>query len=428
MKLRRMIQTTGLLLLGSTVTAAYGQVTPPDTEWFTRFSQCDAEFFKTLQQQAPLFRQVAPLEKQGEYTRFKMPGPNSPKKEQLMFTQPLKLGDIELIGYRNEIDDLERLGIYYFWGFITRGTVKEVAEKIHPFVYENQRFRQDGESFVRSEIRIGSRWTPSKSTSNTPPGLSRVERVFLVEPSHEDPNAVFISCSIQGGIEKSLLEETRPDLGPSEYVVKPPLPPFTELPVPAKVLSTINAATHNLHSDWWKPKFKQLRYVVINQLEDGTGSVTIDQKITVTDDKMLVERYDPPSGTKVLARSLDMIGSLLNLKQESFFANHTQYVTTDVTLNLPHDIKIPGAKTEIKYRQEHFPDATPAYSVPITCQTIKTFPAQELNLSLTGNAVELTCTQGEHKFPFLFLDDLGIGMYFDLKDKKSKLVKIEIKK
>lgn len=423
MKLLKIIKCPGvLLLLASTFSAAYGQVMPPNTEWFTQFSQCDAQFFKTLQEQALLFRQAAPLEKQGEYARFKMTGSDGSLQEQIKFTQPITLGNIQLTGYRSDNSNLGPLGVYHFWGFITRGTVGDVAEKIRPFMFDNQRLRQDGKNFVRSEIKVGAYWTPNYSTSNTPPGLSRVERVFLIELLPEDPDSVFISCSIQGGVDAKLLKEIRPDIPASEQVVVPPPPPsFTELRVPEKIIPAVTQAAESMEADWWRPSFKKLRYTLISKNPETQKSHKSEVHLEATGNQILSNTYGR-SNSIPLSRSLTMLGGLVDLKQEYPLLG-LQIVLTDITLRLPPKLK-KDALLEIESQNQVsvFPKPPQTVTYKKSCRVEETIPATDIDPQLSGNAIKISCSPEK----LIILEKLGVVINFDRDDPNQQIGKFEI--
>ncbi|NHQ92201.1 hypothetical protein [Janthinobacterium lividum] len=120
--------------------------------------------------------------------------------------------------------------------------------------------RADDGAYVRSEVRLpGGSWQPFASASDVGAGRDKVERVFLIEPDGELDGVVRVGCSLQGGVDTSLLREARPDIDASEY----PPPPnaadaFDSAPLPSQVLAAAQAAL--AAAPVWQPRFKTLHF------------------------------------------------------------------------------------------------------------------------------------------------------------------------
>lgn len=200
-------------------------------------SLCDATVFQTIKKYESVFRDHGPLESRGNIAYWKVTDRTADDKNVVIFDKALE-SNVSLIGYFDEITDLEAMGQYYSWGFLVKGSPDTTAAAIKPLVSGGSRFRRDGEVFVRSEIRDialpnGSWIASDKLSSGTIPKSHTIERVFLVEPAGDKyPGISRVGCSLQGNIPIEILASERPDIepkvpSPSSTVIKnEATPPF----------------------------------------------------------------------------------------------------------------------------------------------------------------------------------------------------------
>jgi len=181
-------------------------------------SLCDAAVFQMLKQHESTFRNHGPVESRGNIAYWKVVDRTNDDKNVVIFNKAIE-GKVNLIGYFDEITDLEAMGRYYSWGFLASGSPDTIAAAIRPLVSDSVRFQRDGDVFVRSEI-LDTTTFPSRNwmkndnpTSGTVPKNHMIERVFLVEPAGEKYRGITrIGCSLQGNIPVKILASTRPDI------------------------------------------------------------------------------------------------------------------------------------------------------------------------------------------------------------------------
>ena len=192
---------------------------PPSSEALIQhLSSCDATFFRAMKQESSVLENRGTLVQKGEIAYWKVPDRKVDENSVLMFSTPID-GKVQLLGYFDDIVDLESMGLYYSWGFLASGSPETIAKIIKPVVVDGNRLRRDGEIFVRSEIRnvavSNGEWIKNDGlSSGTIPKNNTVERVFLLEEAGEKyPGVTRITCSLQGSVSAQLLTSERPDIG-----------------------------------------------------------------------------------------------------------------------------------------------------------------------------------------------------------------------
>lgn len=190
-------------------------------------SLCDATLFRTIKKYESVFRNHGPVESRGDIAYWKVLDRTVDNKNVVIFDKAID-SNVSLIGYFDDVTDLEEMGQYYSWGFLVKGSPESASAAIRPLISDSSRFRRDGEVFVRSEIRDialpnGSWIKNDKLSSGTIPKSNTIERVFLVEPAGDKyPGISRVGCSLQGTIPAEILASERPDIE-----VKLPLPSST---------------------------------------------------------------------------------------------------------------------------------------------------------------------------------------------------------
>ncbi len=122
-----------------------------------------------------------------------------PAKSMVRFHEPLKVGDLELVGFFDDIVDVNAKTSLLSWGFLVRSSVRDAATKLRPYVWDSDRLRLDGSVYVRSEVWSEQHpeldWQKVATEAGEPkPGT--IERVFLIEPSGDVPGLVRLGCSL----------------------------------------------------------------------------------------------------------------------------------------------------------------------------------------------------------------------------------------
>jgi hypothetical protein len=181
-----------------------------------QLSSCDAKFFRAIKENDSNLRSVAPIAYRGEIAFWIVPDRKVDEKSMVMFSAPID-GKVKLIGYTDDIVDLDSMGMYYSWGFLASGSPESLAKAIKPMIDDGNRLRKDGDVYVRSEIRsaaAGSTWEKNDNLAGgAVPRKGTIERVFLLEDAGDKyPGVTRISCSLQGSVTPQLLATERPDI------------------------------------------------------------------------------------------------------------------------------------------------------------------------------------------------------------------------
>jgi len=183
----------------------------------TDLSFCDARFFQTMKKIGTSLQKFGKVESRGNIAYWIVADREDDGKNIMTFSEPIE-GKIPLLGYFDEIVDLQSMGHYYSWGVLAKGNPDSILEIIKPLVNDSGRLRRDGDVIVRSEIRDTSspsaNWTKNDElTSGIIPKKNTAERVFLVEAAGEKyPGFTRIGCSLQGNVSAEMLWTERPDI------------------------------------------------------------------------------------------------------------------------------------------------------------------------------------------------------------------------
>lgn len=190
---------------------------PSSENLIKQLSACNATFFRAMKQESSILETRGALEQKGDIAYWKVPDRKVDENSVLIFSTPID-GNVKLIGYFDDIVNLESMGLYYSWGFLAKGSPESIAKIVKPIIIDGNRMRRDGDVFVRSEIRdtaaINGEWIKNDGlTSGTIPKNNTVERVFLLEEAGEGyPGVTRITCSLQGSVSPQLLATERPDI------------------------------------------------------------------------------------------------------------------------------------------------------------------------------------------------------------------------
>lgn len=186
------------------------------------FTACNSSFFRALAQDAAASQAWPTLERKGEIAWIKVKDRKSAPDNQLDFATPVTVGGLKLLGYFDEISDLQELGRYYYWGFIVEGSVGEVIDKLRPMTVNASRLRPAGPDYARTEVKIGSSdWIAFNTGSGSVPRKNTIERAFIVEGMENNAQATRVSCSLQGAVTAMVIMSERPDLAGEK------LPPYS---------------------------------------------------------------------------------------------------------------------------------------------------------------------------------------------------------
>lgn len=129
-----------------------------------------------------------------------------------------KVGSLTLLSYFDSIDDLDALGRYLFWGFIVKGPLGQVTQRLRPFIARQEQLQQVEGTFVIAEERKGGRWQVVKPQPGRIPGTRLLERSLILERDDDSPPTLArVSGTLQGAVYEPVLMELRPDIPHAEY-------------------------------------------------------------------------------------------------------------------------------------------------------------------------------------------------------------------
>ena len=401
---------------------------------FHDFTFCDARFFRTLNQEAATWKSVAPLESNGDYSWIKVEGRREDRNAHVDFTEPPTVAGLKLLSFFDEVIDLDQLGLYYNWGFMVSGKMKDVIRKFKPLIHDRARLRRDGELHVRSEVKVpgaevkvpgASGWIPFVARSGTPVGLLKVERVIMIEPDKDDENVTRVSCSLQGGVNADILKEDRPDIYPAEYPVQLAEAFFDDVKIPENVAGVIRNIP-------WKPRFKKLSYTYI---QENPVSAADKTPITITmealDNLLLVREIYGPSFS---VQRLRLAGPVwIQLKSRMSIGGGHVFLTTDLKVSHPAVLK-KGEKFSVATTGRYQPARIPGKGRQSSriCEVGDEFGAKEIFPSLTGRAHKLSCTDDGTVTTLAYIEDLGIsvalGSRLKSKDQTYRLTQFSVER
>ncbi|SMC29463.1 hypothetical protein SAMN02745857_03851 [Andreprevotia lacus DSM 23236] len=116
---------------------------------FTTFSQCDGSFFSPDIVAVLNQGNALPTGQGGKHAWLNVSNGYPLGDASRPFPHPLDVAGVKLLSYTTGNTDLGRSGVYYYWGFIAKGNMDEVSQKLRPLVFDNPRFRAGYEEFAR---------------------------------------------------------------------------------------------------------------------------------------------------------------------------------------------------------------------------------------------------------------------------------------
>ncbi|WP_147194103.1 hypothetical protein AAGQ96_01525 [Pantoea sp. MBD-2R] len=168
--------------------------------------QCNPAFFHTLYQHRAVLKKVVQVESDGKRIAWV---PVTDKEARVRtFTHSVPDGKLHLSGYYEQSEDLGELGKYYYWGFV----IDEAPEKVMAAFPHIQWLKGDALWTANPQIKldIHRAWQPNPSaTDGIAPAKGSVEKLVML---NEKEGKSWLSCSIQGSVERPLLLQERPDI------------------------------------------------------------------------------------------------------------------------------------------------------------------------------------------------------------------------
>ncbi len=400
---------TRFIFAASVLTTSFSLLAPPASAQMAEntlreFTRCNSSFFSALATDTATQQAIGPVERKDGIAWIKVKDRKNAPANQVDFNPAITVGGLKLLGYFDEISDMEELGHYYYWGFVVEGSVENVIGNLRPLVSDADRLRGSGSDYARTELKSGnSDWRAVHTGSGTVPAANTIERAFIVEPMENNKNATRVSCSLQGSVSAQVLKTERPDLGPDELPAPPPPPAVLGKPR-ANVIAAVDAAAPQ--GSVWRPRFSK----IITMLSYG-GSKPFKTIIEIDNVEGLLhvrEHYTTSSYVERISLSgLAELGSQIYLNK----APMPPLAATELSLSLPATLD-PGQTFNVRssVQRTNDPKAKPV-TISKTCTTGATVPANQIHRSLPGSATTLTCTQeGGTPREYAFLQDLGLAL------------------
>ncbi|MGY2399678.1 hypothetical protein [Pseudomonas sp. SDO5271_S396] len=369
------------------------------TDTLKAFTRCDASFFSSLNTHRDAWLAYAPLVQEKNFTWIAVKNRADRKADIVPVSAP-SIAGLKLLSYTDEVTDLGALGLFYYWGFIVDGGIDEVAQRLAPLMDQPGALQKGIGQYTRSELKVGNGWQSIKPMPGKAPGLRNVERVLIVEPEGKQGTQSRVSCSVQGGVNAGILAQLRPDIAPVDYPRTVPETSIGEVPVPASVLQRLDAPL-------LQPRFKTLSYTYLSKSGDGK-----DAPITVTfktEGGLLVKNEAYGSAFNV---DRLMLADLVQLKSKMNGIGDGQVLQTrEAELKVP-TTWAPGQTLSARLHMAYVPAKptdTPTETT-LTCTVGERIPARQVFASLTGDAIQLACEQGDYRSSRVFIEDLGVAL------------------
>lgn len=188
---------------------------PLEVKLVSELSHCDRSFFVALAGELYEVSRLGNVEIHRDFAYFKVPNRRVPSKSMVRFNDALTIGRLELVGYFDDIVDVNPRTGLLSWGFLVHSNVLDAAGVLRPYIWDSDRLRLDNGIYVRSEIWEEAhpelQWQKVATEAGEPkPGV--IERVLLIEPSGDVPGLVRVGCSLQGSVTSQIVQAIRPDL------------------------------------------------------------------------------------------------------------------------------------------------------------------------------------------------------------------------
>ena len=381
------------------------------TDTLKAFTRCDENFFSSLNTHRDAWQAYAPLKQDKNFSWIAVRDRTNAKANAVPVSAPAIAG-LKLLSYNDEVADLGPLGLYYYWGFVVDGGIDEVAQHLAPLMEQRGALQKTEGQYIRSELKVGNGWQSIKPMPGKAPGLRNVERVLIVEPENKQGTQTRVSCSVQGGVNAGILAVLRPDIAPVDYPRTVADTNIGDVPVPANVRQQLDVPL-------LQPKFKTLSYSYVSK--DGSGK---DKPITVTfNAEGGLLRKNEAYGEAFNVDRL-MLADLIQLKSKMNGLGADQVMQTQSV-----DLKVPSSwtpgQTLSAYMKMAYVPTKPSdkpTDTTLTCQVGERFPARQIFASLTGDAIRLTCEQGDYKSTRAFIEDLGVALTLESVSSKARFV------
>jgi hypothetical protein len=193
----------------------------PAEDLFRTFSACDRGFFDKLAAEPDSWSTSMTLEGSSGVMFPVVPDRLRDGRKVQRFQHPLMVGDVELLGYLDDIYEVGGQGKFFDWGFIVKGEKAEIAQKLAPYIADHDQFLPSTDNTWQRGQHWNSgepvdHWHDGVTPMGQAPAPGTVERVLYVDEGGNDMIAgkgeVEVNCSVQGAVTPELLRQLRPDL------------------------------------------------------------------------------------------------------------------------------------------------------------------------------------------------------------------------
>jgi hypothetical protein len=390
------------ICLGIFQTASFGQLSE---KAFSAFTRCDAEFFNVLNEEEGRWPRGS-LTNKDKISWITVTNRFEEKCNSVSLPTSIAIKNLSFSAFHDEISDLDGLGVYLFWGFVVRGTNNDVFEGLKSLVHDANRLRKSDDHFVRSEVSIdaGKTWLPSKRSAGTAPGSRLTERVLIFEPG-EKSDEVKVFCSLQGRVNSDLLKINRPDIPEDQHPNSIASSAFEAAKVPALVTSELQRV--KMESIWLDPKFKELSF----DLQLGNSPDIVSTVVKYDDTGVFHREFY--SNSFIVLRQMGLSG-LVQLKskiQSDVIDSKMVRVTQKLKARFPAELNI-GERVSIHHISEDVSKDPKSPAKPfesqIECEVGQSYPAQTINVQLTGLAIAVSCgLKTASRQDYAYVVDLG---------------------
>lgn len=135
-------------------------------------------------------------------------------KNYIYFKTPILYKNLKIIGYYDSAMNLDKMGKYYFWGFIIDNDIDQIKDALNFLNWKNM---EDNLLYIANpmirnindDIQVWRKNTGAVVGVKTIPAPNTTEKLLLLE---KGDNMRLLICSIQGVVTQELLKQERPDI------------------------------------------------------------------------------------------------------------------------------------------------------------------------------------------------------------------------
>lgn len=398
------------LLASTLLPTQYAQAAnAPLDDTFTAFARCDASFFGSLHSNAEAWKAYAPLSSANGISWIAVGNRAGLVDNTVALRGAPTLGGLKVDAYFDKASEMGDLGYYLYWGFIVDAPLETSLKQLLPLIEHPETVRATRGLHARSEVRVGDAWRATYDQSGVASGKRLLERVLILES--EAPGKTTVSCSLQGAVDATVLEQLRPDIPRADYPQPPATARIEDVPLPAGVRDGLDVPL-------LAPRFTSLSYSYVST-RDGKPDSLPPTVVEMTVADGLVNRTEIYSPRFRVQRQ--MKAALFQLKSLMSGGDGRVLLTQSFKLDLPKAWE-PGATISAKAVMTHVPArrGDEPSEVTVSCRIGERYPASRVFASLQGDAIALDCSDEKSRSIRAFLEDLGIAVTLEGSSGKSQ--------